>query len=84
MDTDSDAPICILCENCEQKGFLFKCPVFSLPEDGKVVGKFGFVYYRKQGHKPKTYHNTPKEEDQCESFSPLISLTKNTFNRNNF
>lgn len=75
-ETDPNAPICILCEYCYQNGFLFECPIFSLPEDGKVVGMDGLVYYRRQGHKPKTYTNVPMKEEECEAFSPLIPLTK--------
>jgi hypothetical protein len=80
MDTDPNAPICILCEYCQHNGFLFECSIFSLPEDGKVVGSYGHVYYRRQGHKPKTYDNTPMEEKECEMFSPLIPLTKEQIN----
>lgn len=76
IDTDPNAPICILCEYCQQRGFLFECPIFALPEDGKVVGQDGMVYYRRRGHKPKTYQNVPMRENDCETFEELKPITE--------
>ena len=70
--SEKEAPLCINCVYCSQKGFLFKCGLFHLPEDGKVVGNFGYVYYYRKGHKPKTYPNTPKNEKECEAYKPLV------------
>lgn len=66
-----NAPICIRCKNYYQNGFLFECPIYALPEDGKVVGMYGTVYYSRQGHKPKTYPNTPMKSEDCDAFDPL-------------
>jgi hypothetical protein len=72
INTDPNAPICINCIHCQQTGFLFHCPIYELPEDGKVVGMFGIVYYRRKGHKPITYPDTPMKSKECEAFKPLI------------
>ena len=72
IDSDPCAPLCINCRWCQQSGFLFHCPLFELPEDGKVVGNDGDVYYRRKGHKPKTYSNVPMKREDCEIFEPLI------------
>ena len=72
IDTDPNAPLCINCKYCQQKGFLFHCPIFELPEDGKVVGLHGIVYYRRKDRKPKTYPNVPLKNDECEIFEPLL------------
>ena len=72
IDTDPNAPLCINCRYCRQDGFLFHCPIFELSEDGKVVGMWGIVYYRRRGHKPKTYLNVPMKNDECEIFEPLL------------
>jgi len=72
IKTDPNAPICIICEFCEQTGFLFHCTIYELPEeDEKSVGEFGNVYYWRKGRKPKTYPNTPQKSIECESFQPL-------------
>jgi hypothetical protein len=70
--SDPDAPLCINCVYCEQQGFLFICTQFLLPEDGKVVGESGIVYYSRKGHISRTYLNTPMKGEDCELFIPLI------------
>lgn len=72
METDPNAPLCINCRFCQQSGFLFICPIFQLPEDGEVVGNLGIVYYRRKGHKSKTYPNVPTKPEECSVFKPLI------------
>jgi len=72
LKSDPNAPICIRCRFCQQQGFLFHCPIYELPEDGKVVGLFGDVYYYRRGHKPKTYSNVPMKSEECEAFEPLF------------
>lgn len=72
IDTDPNAPLCINCRFCEQTGFYFMCLIFQLPEIGEVVGNFGLVYYRRKGHKPKTYPNVPLKSEECNAFEPLI------------
>ena len=76
VDTDPNAPICIRCRYCQQEGFLFICPLFALPEDEKVVGLDGLVYYKRKGHKPKTYPNTPMNDNECDVFEEMQHLTK--------
>lgn len=66
IDSDPNAPLCIRCAFCQQNGFLFICPIFV------DVGMDGIVYYRRRGHKSKTYPNTPMKEDECDIFVPII------------
>ena len=61
LDLDPNAPLCINCRFCQQKGFLFVCP---LEEE--------LVYYKRKGHKPKTYPNAPTKKEECENFEPLL------------
>ena len=72
LQSDPNAPICIKCRHCQQEGPRFICPIYQLPEDGKVVGLNGIVYYYRRGHKPKTYQNVPRKSEECESFEPLF------------
>jgi len=73
MKNDKNAPLCINCQFCQQQGFLFICPLYSLPEDGKIVGMAGgIVYYQRKGHESKTYDNTPKETEDCDQYIPLL------------
>ncbi len=70
---DPKAPICINCEYCEQKGFLFYCTQFQWPEDGLMVGlPGGIVYYHRKGCENRSYENTPKTVTDCELFSQMI------------
>jgi hypothetical protein len=55
-------------------GFYFIVHSLRLPEDGKVVGNDGDVYYRRNGHRPKTYSNVPMKREDFEIFEPLILL----------
>jgi len=62
IDTDPNAPICIRCRYCQQRGFIFECPAH---ED---FGLHGIVYYKRRGHKARTYGNVPMKDDECQSF----------------
>ena len=60
-----------------QEGFLFICSLYQLPEDGKVVGLNGIVYYRGRKRKgegvtKRTYPNVPMKPDECESYEPMV------------
>ena len=70
LEKDPTAPICVNCKHCQQTGFLFHCPLYELPEDGRVVGQSGDVYYIK-GKTMKTYPNVPMKSEECESYVPI-------------
>jgi hypothetical protein len=71
---DTEAPICINCEHCEQEGVHFVCTLYQLPEeDERVVGSFGIVYWRRKG-RAKRYPNVPMKPEECSTYSPLVPL----------
>jgi hypothetical protein len=73
LKEDPKAPICLHCQNCVGKGLTYHCPIFELPEDGKVVGNFGDVYW-KRGNKTKTYDNVPMKPEDCGEYESLSAL----------
>ena len=70
IDTDPNAPICIRCRHCQQRGFLFICPLYE------NVGLYGIVYYKRREHKPKTYDNVPLNDDECNTFDEMEPLIR--------
>lgn len=74
---DPEAPICINCKHCQHAGIYFVCPLYELPENGKVVGMWGIVYYYRKGKEgtgfiKKTYDNVPMKPSDCEEYTQLI------------
>jgi len=73
---DEDSPICVNCQACLHQGFLFICPLYMWPEDGKVVGQNGIVfYYRRKrigGILKIRYPNVPIKPGECESYQPMV------------
>lgn len=63
IDLDPNAPLCINCRYCNQSGFLFECVLRD---------EIGIVYYRRKGHKSKTYPNAPMKREECKDFEPLL------------
>jgi len=74
---ESEAPICINCGYCQHEGVYFVCLFYRWPEDGKIVGLNGIVYYYRRGKGgtdfiKKTYDNVPMKPSDCEEYTQLI------------
>jgi len=73
---DEDAPVCVNCRQRIHQGFLFICPLYQFPEDGKIVGDFGIVYYRRRDRYGKvikiTYPDVPMRAEERESYDPMV------------
>ena len=77
MILDPEAPICLNCRYCQHEGIYFVCPLYQWPEDGKIVGLNGIVYYYRKGKEgtdfiKKTYDNVPMKPSDCEEYTQLI------------
>ena len=74
---DPEAPMCLNCRYCQHEGIYFVCPLYQWPEDGKIVGLNGIVYYYRKGKGgidfiKKTYDNVPMKPSDCEEYTQLI------------
>jgi len=59
------------------RGYISYVPSYRWPEDGKIVGLNGIVYYYRKGKGgtgfiKKTYDNVPMKSSDCEEYTPLI------------
>lgn len=71
---DPSAPICLHCVHCVQEtGALFHCTRFESPEDGRVVGEVGNVYFRR-GETRKVFPNVPLSTDGCGMYEPMTPV----------
>jgi len=71
---DPSAPICLHCVHCAQETTaVFHCTIFESPEDGRVVGEVGNVYFRR-GRIRKAYPNVPLSPNGCGAYEPMTPI----------